>query len=140
MNLSLNKTDISLKNPTVITIGTFDGVHIGHRKIINRLIDSAKSQNLESCILTFFPHPRMVLQPHVELKLINTISERIQVLESTGIDHLIVYPFTKEFSRLHEQKYIEKILVKKLNAAKVIIWYYPNFIQKRTADINSICE
>jgi len=140
MNLSLNKTDISLKNPTVITIGTFDGVHIGHRKIINRLIDSAKSQNLESCILTFFPHPRMVLQPHVELKLINTISERIQVLESTGIDHLIVYPFTKEFSRLHAQEYIEKILVKKLNAAKVIIGYDHHFGQNRTADINDLRE
>jgi len=138
MNLSINRTDISLTQPTAVTIGTFDGVHIGHRKIIERLIKSAKDQNLESCILTFFPHPRMVLQPDVDLKLINTISERIQILKSTGIDNLIVYPFTKEFSRLHAQEYIENILIKKLNAKRVIVGYDHHFGQNRTADINDL--
>lgn len=138
MNLSINKTDIAIKQPTAVTIGTFDGVHIGHRKIIERLIESAKSQNLESCILTFFPHPRMILQPDIDLKLIHTISERIQILKSTGIDNLIVYPFTKQFSRLHAQEYIEDILVKKLNAKRVIIGYDHHFGQNRTADIQDL--
>lgn len=138
MNLSINQTDISIKQPTAVTIGTFDGVHIGHRKIIDRLIESARNENLESCILTFFPHPRMVLQPDIDLKLINTISERIQILKSTGIDNLIVYPFTKEFSRLHAQEYIEKILVQKLNAKRVIIGYDHHFGKNRTADIQDL--
>lgn len=138
MNFSIDKTDISLKKPTAITIGTFDGVHIGHRKIIEQLVNSAKKQGLESTILTFFPHPRMVLQQNVELKLINSIEERIQILKSTGIDNLIVYPFTKEFSRLGAQEYIEEILVKKLCAHRVIIGYDHHFGRNRTADIHDL--
>ncbi len=138
MNFSINKTEISLKNPTAITIGTFDGVHIGHQKIIERLVDAAKQRNLESTILTFFPHPRMVLQQNVDLKLINTIAERIEILKNSGIDNLIVYPFSKEFSRLHAQEYIEKILKGKLNAKRVIIGYDHHFGKNRTADIEDL--
>src|SRR5690625_3937360 len=140
MNFSINKTEISLKNPTAITIGTFDGVHIGHQKIIERLVDAAKQRNLESTILTFFPHPRMVLQQNVDLKLINTIAERIEILKNSGIDNLIVYPFSKEFSRLHAQEYIEKILKGKLNAKRVIIGYDHHFGKNRTADIEDLKE
>lgn len=140
MEFSINETNISNKKPAVITIGTFDGLHIGHRKIIERLIASAKTYNLESTILTFFPHPRMVLQQNVDLKLINTIDERIDILKSTGIDNLIVYPFTKEFSRMQAQEYIEKILIQKLNAKRVIIGYDHRFGQNRTADINDLKE
>jgi len=140
MNFSINKTEITLKKQTVITIGTFDGVHIGHQKIIERLVESAKKNNLEATILTFFPHPRMVLQQNVDLKLINTISERIEILKKSGIDNLIVYPFSKEFSRLHAQEYIEKILVQKLNAKRVIIGYDHHFGKNRTADIEDLKE
>lgn len=140
MNFTENQTDISIKKPSVITIGTFDGVHIGHRKIIEQLIDSSKKHNLESTILTFFPHPRMVLQQNVDLKLINTIEERIEILKNTGIDNLIVYPFTKEFSRMQAQEYIEKILIQKLHAKCVIIGYDHHFGQNRTADINDLRE
>lgn len=140
MYFSIDKTDISLPNPTAITIGTFDGVHIGHRKIIEQLVQSAHQNNLESTVLTFFPHPRMVLQQNVDLKLINSIEERIKILESTGIDNLIVHPFTKEFSRMHAQEYIEEILVKKLNAKRVIIGYDHHFGRNRTADIHDLVE
>lgn len=140
MHFSENKTNIHLKRPTVITIGTFDGVHIGHRKIIEQLLRTSKKHNLESTVLTFFPHPRMVLQQNVDLKLINTIDERINILKSTGIDNLIVYPFTKEFSRMHAQEYIEQILVKKLNAKRVIIGYDHHFGRNRTADIHDLKE
>ena len=101
---------------TVVTIGTFDGVHIGHKAILNRLVQTAKKENLDSAVLTFFPHPRMVLQQNVDLKLINTIDERISLLKKTGLDHLIIHPFTKEFSRLTASEYVEEILVKSLNA------------------------
>lgn len=127
-------------HPTVITIGTFDGVHAGHRKIIERLVDSAKMSLLESAILTFFPHPRMVLQKESDIKLINTIEERKQILERTGIDHLIIHPFTHQFSRLTALEFVRDILVNKLNAKKIIIGYDHRFGRNRTADINTLRE
>lgn len=138
MFLSRAKTGISLKNPTAVTIGTFDGVHIGHRKIIERLLHSAKENQLESTILTFFPHPRMVLQQNIGLKLLNTIDERIAILGESGIDNLIVYPFDKEFSRFEAQEYIEEILLKKLNAKRIIIGYDHRFGRNRSADIEDL--
>lgn len=127
-------------HPTVITIGTFDGVHAGHQKIIERLVESAKVSQLESAILTFFPHPRMVLQKEGDIKLINTIEERKQLLEKSGIDHLIIHPFTHQFSRLTALEFVRDILVNKLRAKKVIIGYDHRFGRNRTADINTLKE
>ncbi|HET8753022.1 MAG TPA: bifunctional riboflavin kinase/FAD synthetase [Salinimicrobium sp.] len=126
--------------PTAVTIGTFDGVHFGHKKIIEKLVNSARSADLESVILTFFPHPRMVLQKDSDIKLINTIEERKDILEKTGIDHLIVHPFTKQFSRLSAEEFVREILVHKLNAKKIIIGYDHRFGRNRTADINTLRE
>ncbi|HET7361034.1 MAG TPA: bifunctional riboflavin kinase/FAD synthetase [Salinimicrobium sp.] len=132
--------DFHISRGTAVTIGTFDGVHIGHQKIIERLVKSAKANNLESVILTFFPHPRMVLQKESGIKLINTIRERKEILEKTGIDHLIVHPFTKEFSRLTAQEFVRDILVNKLKVKKVIIGYDHRFGRNRGADINDLRE
>ncbi|TYP76134.1 bifunctional riboflavin kinase/FAD synthetase [Aquimarina intermedia] len=126
------------ETPSVVTIGTFDGVHIGHKKIIERLVDAAKHNGLESVILTFFPHPRMVLQQDSNIKLINTIDERIQILESTGLDNLVIHPFTREFSRLTAGEYVEKLLVKKLKARHVIIGYDHRFGRNRNSDITDL--
>jgi len=126
--------------PTVITIGTFDGVHAGHQKIIEKLVNTAKLSNMESAILTFFPHPRMVLQKESDIKLINTIDERKKLLADSGIDHLIIHPFTHQFSRLTAQEFVRDILVNKLNAKKVIIGYDHRFGRNRTADINTLKE
>lgn len=123
---------------TVVTIGTFDGVHAGHRKIIERLVNSAQANSLDSVVLTFFPHPRMVLQKESGLKLINTIGERRQLLEETGIDHLVVHPFTHQFSRLTALEFVREILVNKLKAKKIIIGYDHRFGRNRTADINDL--
>ncbi|MDT0643183.1 bifunctional riboflavin kinase/FAD synthetase [Zunongwangia sp. F363] len=123
---------------TAVTIGTFDGVHAGHQKIIERLVNSAKAGNLESAILTFFPHPRMVLQKESGLRLINTITERKQILETTGVDHLIVHPFTHQFSRLSAREFVRDILVNKLKAKKVIIGYDHRFGRNRTANIDDL--
>jgi len=123
---------------TVVTIGTFDGVHAGHRKIIERLVNSASANNLDSVVLTFFPHPRMVLQKESGLQLINTIEERKRLLEQTGIDHLVVHPFTHQFSRLTAIEFVRDILVNKLKAKKIIIGYDHRFGRNRTADINDL--
>ena len=125
---------------TVVTIGTFDGVHVGHQKIIERLVNAAKANHLESAILTFFPHPRMVLQKDSDIKLINTIEERKEILQASGVDHLIVHPFTQQFSRLSAQEFVRDILVHKLRAKKIIIGYDHRFGRNRTADINDLRE
>ena len=113
-------------------------MHAGHQKIIKRLVDSARANNLESVILTFFPHPRMVLQKESGIKLINTIEERTDILEQSGIDHLVIHPFTMQFSRLTAREFVKEILVEKLRAKKVIIGYDHRFGRNRTANINDL--
>lgn len=129
-----------IHNHTVVTIGTFDGVHRGHQKIIKKLINVANANNLEATILTFFPHPRMVLQQDSNLKLINTIEERIELLKASGIDNLYIYPFSKDFSRLTAQEYVETILVDNLNAKRIIIGYDHRFGRNRTASIKDLIK
>lgn len=123
---------------TIVTIGTFDGVHIGHKKIINKLIQTAQLFDCESVILTFFPHPRMVLQDESEIKLLNTILERGVLLEKTGLNNLIVHPFDKDFSRLTAEEFVEEVLVKKLNIKKIIIGHDHRFGRNRTANIDDL--
>lgn len=123
---------------TIITIGTFDGVHIGHRTILNRLINNAKSSTLKSTVLTFFPHPRMVLQKDADLKLLNTLDEKKQILEKLGLDYLIVHRFTKQFSRLSATDFVRDILVNGLKTKKIIIGYDHRFGRNRNANINDL--
>lgn len=123
---------------TIITIGTFDGVHIGHQKIIEQLIDNARKEYCESLILTFFPHPRMVLQEKSEIQLLNTIDERAELLEKSGLDNLIIHPFDKAFSRLSAEEFVKDILVDKLNIKKIVIGHDHRFGRNRTADINDL--
>ncbi|MBD0823166.1 bifunctional riboflavin kinase/FAD synthetase [Aestuariibaculum marinum] len=133
-----NITAYSSDTPSVVTIGTFDGVHIGHQKIINRLINTGKLSHLKSVILTFFPHPRMVLQKDSNIKLINTINERRAILDGLGLDYLLIKKFTKEFSRLTAEEFVKEILVDTLHAKKVIIGYDHRFGRNRNADINDL--
>ncbi len=126
------------KEPAVVTIGTFDGVHIGHQKIVKRLINAGKIKGLKSVILTFFPHPRMVLQKDSTIKLINTIDERHAILDALGLDYLLIKKFTKEFSRLTAEGFVKQILVDKLHAKKVIIGYDHRFGRNRNANIEDL--
>lgn len=125
---------------SVVTIGTFDGVHLGHKALLNRLISTAQKEDLDSVLLTFFPHPRIVLQKDSDLKLINTLSEKKQLLKNIGLHHLVVQPFTKEFSRLTALEYVRDILVNQLNAKKIIIGYDHRFGRNRTANIENLRE
>lgn len=124
--------------PTAITIGTFDGVHVGHRQILERLINNAKQANLNSVLVTFFPHPRMVLQKESNIKLLNTLDEKIEILQGLGLDYIIVHPFTKEFSRLSAIEFVRDILVNQLKAKKIIIGYDHRFGRNRNANINDL--
>jgi len=130
----------TLKTPTVLTIGTFDGIHIGHKKILKQLISTAKKQQLQSLVLTFFPHPRMVLQKDSNIKLIHTIDERAEILDALGLDNLVIQPFSKEFSRLTATEFVRDILVYQLNVKHIIVGYDHRFGRNRTANIDSLKE
>jgi len=131
-------SDSKFLRKTVVTIGTFDGVHIGHQKIIKRLVTVAKQNDMDSVLLTFFPHPRMVLQKDANIKLINSLEEKEQLLKNIGLDHLVVNEFTQKFSRLTAEEFVEQILVKQLNAAHVIIGYDHHFGRNRSANIEDL--
>jgi len=122
------------KHP-VLTIGTFDGVHLGHRKIIARLHDLAKSMNGESVIFTFDPHPRKVVAPgETNLRLLTTLEEKIVLFEQSGIDHLIIYPFTPEFSKLTYEEFVEKVLVGQIHTKFLVVGYDHKFGKNRQGD------
>jgi len=123
-----------IKNP-VITVGTFDGVHLGHQKILNKLEKIAEKIDGETVLLTFEPHPRKVLFKNQPLKLINTLEEKIKLLDSYGLDHLVVYPFTQEFSNLSARSYIEELLIKKLKIHTLVIGYDHHFGNDRQGNI-----
>ncbi len=123
---------------TAVTIGTFDGVHLGHSKILERLINNAKKTGLKSTVLTFFPHPRMVLQKDTNIKLLNTLEEKKQILQALGLDYLIVHPFTKAFSRLSATDFVRDILVNNLKTKKIIIGYDHRFGRNRNANIQDL--
>ena len=136
-------TDISNFNsfaPSVVTIGTFDGVHIGHQKILERVILASKKEKLIPTVFTFFPHPRIVLNPSEPLKLLQTIEERSQTLEEKGIEQLVIQPFDQNFANLSAQEFVENILHKKLNAKKIIIGYDHRFGKNRAANISDLKE
>jgi riboflavin kinase/FMN adenylyltransferase len=126
------------KHATAITIGTFDGVHIGHQKILERLITNAKTSDLKSTVVTFFPHPRMVLQKDAGIKLLNTIDEKTLILEKLGLDNLIIHPFTKDFSRLSATEFVRDLLVNQLKTKKIIIGYDHRFGRNRNANITDL--
>jgi riboflavin kinase / FMN adenylyltransferase len=130
----------NVRNP-VVTTGTFDGVHLGHQKIISRLKEAAKEESGETVLLTFYPHPRMVLFPEDnDLKLINTQEEKIELLRQYGVDHLIIYPFTKEFSRLTSVEFVRNILVNHIHTKRLVIGYNHHFGRNREGSFEHLKE
>jgi riboflavin kinase/FMN adenylyltransferase len=124
----------------VATTGTFDGVHLGHRKILNQLVAKAKKVGGESVLLTFSPHPRIVLQPDVELELLSSENEKISLLEKTGIDHLIIHPFTREFSRTQSLDFVREFLVNKIGVKHLVIGYDHHFGRNREGSFDHLKE
>jgi len=121
----------------VVTSGTFDGVHIGHQKILNRLQELAKEVGGETVVLTFWPHPRLVLKDDKSsLKLLNTFDEKAHLLEQAGIDHLVQIPFTEEFSQLSPEEYVQRILIDQLGTKFLVIGYDHRFGRNREGDFD----
>ena len=120
------------KGKVVLTQGTFDGVHFGHKKILKQVVSEAKKVEGESILLTFYPHPRLVLYPDDnDLKLLTTIEEKVELVQALGIDYLIILPFTKELSRIRAGEFVRDILVEQLCVSKLIIGYDHRFGRNR---------
>ncbi len=130
--------DINKKLQTVVTIGTYDGVHIGHQNILKHVVNLAKSQHIIPIVLTLFPHPRMVLKKGDSIKLLNTIQERITLLKSYGIKEVVVKNFTKAFADMSAEAYVKNILIDELKAKYVVVGYDHHFGKNRSANINQL--
>lgn len=133
---SLNEFKPSRK--TIVTLGTFDGVHLGHNVILDKICNIAKQENLESVLLTFFPHPRLIVSNDSEIKMLNTMAEKAMLLEQKGIQNFIIHPFDKLFSELSPKEFVEQVLIKQLNIQKIIIGYDHKFGKNRAADFNDL--
>ena len=125
---------------SAVTIGTFDGLHLGHKKILSRLVNLSKKNNLASVVFTLFPHPRLILQKDHSLKLLNTIDERINLLESCGIDYLVIEPFSKKFSRLTALDFVREILTNNLHTKLLVVGYDHRFGRNREGDFEQLQE
>lgn len=125
---------------TIVTLGTFDGMHIGHQAILNKLKLQKKIYGYKTLVLTFFPHPRMVLKTDHQISLLNTIDERVKLIDKFGIDYLIVQEFTQDFANLSAEEFVKSVLVDQFNIGKIIIGYDHRFGKNRSADIHDLIE
>ncbi len=140
MKIFKNLADYKSNERAFATIGTFDGVHIGHQKVLKNLVKNAKKNNAVSVLITFFPHPRMVLQKDLDIKLINTIDERIELLKKTELDVLVVHEFTKEFAKQSALDFVRNVLANKLNVSKLVVGYDHHFGRNREGNIEQLKE
>ena len=124
----------------VVTIGAYDGVHIGHQTIISRLIRIAKKHSGETVLVTFHPHPRLVLQKEANIKLLTSIDDRIELLEKSGIEHLIIIPFDESFSKLSSQEFIRDVLVQKIGTKRLVIGYDHHFGKNREGSFEHLMK
>ena len=139
MKIYRNLEDFIPLDNAVVTIGTFDGVHVGHQKILSTLLESAKASKGETVLLTFFPHPRLILHPEDDsLRIISDIDEKVKRLAEAGIDHLIITPFTRDFSNLSPEEYIREVLVGKIGTKKIIIGYDHRFGKDRSGSLKEL--
>jgi riboflavin kinase/FMN adenylyltransferase len=129
---------IGSKKKTILTLGTFDGVHLGHRKILEKLTQNTEEDKYESLVLTFYPHPKMVLQGESEVKILNTIREKIDLLASIGIQNLVIHPFDARFSQLTAEEFVKTVLVDQFHIQKIIIGHDHRFGKNRTANIDDL--
>ena len=126
---------LNLNKKYFITVGTFDGVHLGHQKIITQLVKKAKQKDCGTLLLTFDPHPRKVVQPSNAPLLLQTIEERSEILSKLGLEIIFIQPFTKAFSKLNSEEYVKDILVNQLNVEHLLVGYNHRFGKNSTANI-----
>lgn len=138
MSILQHSASFSPKTKTTVTVGTFDGVHLGHQKIIAKLVAAAKKNGSASTLLTFDPHPRKVVQPNATVTLIQTLEERAETLAHLGLQHMVVHPFTKAFSQLSAADYVKEFLVDMLDIDQIIIGHNHRFGKNRTASVEDL--
>ena len=138
MSILAQSASFSSKIKTTVTVGTFDGVHLGHQKIISKLVETAKANGSAPTLLTFDPHPRKVVQPNSSVDLIQTLEERAETLAHLGLKHMVIHPFTKAFSQLSAAEYVKEFLVDMLNIDQIIIGYNHRFGKNRTASVEDL--
>lgn len=132
MNVYYGIQEFKKLENAVVTSGTFDGVHLGHQKILKRLNEVAELTNGESVVITFYPHPRSVISPDNQIvKLLSTLDEKIELLEKSGVNHLLIVPFTREFSELSSEEFIQKILIDTIGTKTLVIGYDHRFGKNR---------
>ncbi len=140
MKIYSNLQNFSIANP-IVTIGTFDGIHLGHRSVINSLLKIAQSENGNSVIFTFDPHPRQVVAPHDQkVQLLTTPEEKANLLSDIGIEHLIIYPFTRKFASMNYHDFVEKILVNKIHISHLVVGYDHHFGKNREGGFDSLSQ
>ena len=140
MNVFNSVQTFNSSQKTIVTLGTFDGMHIGHQAILNKLKLQKKIYGYETLVLTFFPHPRMVLKTDHQISLLNTIDERVKLIDHFGIDHLVVQEFTQDFANLSAEEFVKTVLIDQFNIGKIIIGYDHRFGKNRSADIHDLIE
>ncbi|MDZ4838858.1 MAG: bifunctional riboflavin kinase/FAD synthetase [Bacteroidota bacterium] len=141
MKIIRDLSDYNLASPTVLTLGTFDGIHLGHSELLHQLVTYAQQHNLPSVVLSFWPHPRMVLQPEYKsLRLLNTIDEKIEILSNYNINYLVFIPFDKDFSQINYLDFIRNILISTFNVQHLIIGYDHHFGRNREGNYDSLLE
>lgn len=139
MRIYYSIDDFSPVKNAVVTSGTFDGVHVGHKKILSRLTEIAHKTDGETVVITFWPHPRLVLYPNdTQLRLLNTFEEKAELLKKQGVNHLLRIPFTKEFSQLSSEEFITTILVEKIGTRKLVIGYDHHFGKNREGSFEQL--
>lgn len=136
MRIFRNLNDLPAFRNAVITIGTFDGVHSGHREIIRNIVQSANTNSGESIIITFHPHPRNVINPQQSVLHLNTIDEKLSLLEKLGVDNVIIVPFSREFSEMEAETYVSEFLIGKFQPSIIVFGYDHRFGRNRTGDIH----
>ncbi len=141
MNVYYGLKDFTKLENAVVTSGTFDGVHLGHQKILNRLKEVAFETSGESVVITFYPHPRSVISPdNKTINLLSTLDEKIELLEKNGINHLVIIPFTREFSELSSEEFIQKILIETIGTKTLVIGFDHRFGKNREGGFDYLKE
>lgn len=140
MNIFRNINEIKFDRQTVLTLGTFDGIHLGHQQIIKRVLKCSEENKLRNLIITFHPHPRKVINPEMQLKLLTTNEEQISILEKLGVQNLFIVNFTKQFSQLTPDEFIKNYLVDKIGLSRIVIGYDHHFGKGRGGDVEFLLE
>ena len=136
MRVITDNSSINDSGYNIATIGYFDGIHLGHKKILNELVGQAQKRNGKSILITFWPHPRNILNPNTSVELLLSNDDKHLFLKNIGIDYLYIIEFTKEFSKISAHSFIQNYIIEKLNISKLIIGYNHSFGHKREGNFN----